>query len=624
MALKLSRLSRLFNFGENKEAGDAEEKEDFSPMEQKEEDSVTPVDPLCLQLPQEHALNQLWWLRSEEAGALSMPVLRLGKTGEHSSVVPEKMLRKEMDRLLQMITSTAKARLELVKKAVPEPKEEALGEETENADGTNTSEEEAETTEGTEVLEEEVSIPDLDAMAEVFLTEDEMSAWLFIYPPSGQGQEADSELLQNALNEKKVTYGVEDGLLERVAKDKKKYFQLYLVAEGKQPIDGKDGEIVDFFPRNWKPEVQIDDFGNVDYTELDFVQNINEGDTICEIIDPVEKENGMTVTNREIPAKVGKKPPIPKGRYTKVTEDGSKLIATKSGHVEFSGQGFQVKPVLEIFGNIDYSTGNISFLGDVHISGNVCTGFTVKASGSITIDGVLEAGSVEAGGDLIVRKGIKGDQQLIIRVGRNLFAKYLENTTVCVKERLESDCVINCSVYSNGDVHVCSGRGILVGGVVRASNEVRANIVGSKSEHRTLICLGGFPDEEFELECLYQEIKDLEAEYEKLEAQPDSPTKARKLGMVRMKLSVNRQKEEQFAKYLDDAKKKYLDDAKKKTERGKDVSEKKEEQEQAPMQLVCSMAYGGTEIRIGNATLSLRREVRPCTAVLKEGKICLI
>ena len=38
-----------------------------------------------------------------------------------------------------------------------------------------------------------------------------------------------------------------------------------------------------------------------------------------------------------------------------------------------------------------YNTGNIDYQGDVHIHGDVRGTFTVKATGNITIDGLVEA-----------------------------------------------------------------------------------------------------------------------------------------------------------------------------------------------------------------------------------------
>ena len=77
--------------------------------------------------------------------------------------------------------------------------------------------------------------------------------------------------------------------------------------------------------------------------------------------------------------------------------------------------------MLDIPGNVDFSTGSINFLGDINIKGDVLSGFTVRAMGNIHVDGVIEAGSaVEAGGDLVVVKGILGDE-LMLPVEKSTF-----------------------------------------------------------------------------------------------------------------------------------------------------------------------------------------------------------
>ena len=61
--------------------------------------------------------------------------------------------------------------------------------------------------------------------------------------------------------------------------------------------------------------------------------------------------------------------------------------------------------------------------------------------------GVIEAGSiVEAGGDLVVVKGILGDGSTVVRSQKCIFTKYIENATIYVKENLQTDCIVNGSV----------------------------------------------------------------------------------------------------------------------------------------------------------------------------------
>ncbi len=281
-------------------------------------------------------------------------------------------------------------------------------------------------------------------------------------------------------------------------------------------------------------------------------------------------------------------------------------MASIAGDVEFTGRSFQVKPVLEVPGNVDFSTGNIKFLGDVSIKGDVLTGFTVRAMGSIWVGGVIEAGStVEAGGDLTVVKGILGDGTTTVRAHRCIFSKYIENATIYVRENLQTDAIINGSIYCDGEVLVRSGRGTIMGGRVWAAKKVSATAVGAKSECRTSIALGGLPCTNFEREQVRKELKELEMELEKLECQLDSPVKASLLSKVRMKLNTAELRLQQLEEDLIDIKAELKD-------RGEDG------------RLECGVAYAGTEISIGDEITRLRHEEHQCVAKMVAGEILVM
>lgn len=446
--------------------------------------------------------------------------------------------------------------------------------------------------------------PVLDAQAVVFVTASQLSAWLLVYPPVGGGQEADQELLSGALDEAGVCFGVDEDLVERLPQDPECYFRLFPVAQGEPAVHGKDGYAVDLFARKMERKLMEDEFGQLDYMSLNTVQNVAEGDVICRIIPPTEGMPGRTVTDKELPARDGRPASPPAGRNTQVSEDGRTLVAAKSGHVEFTGRGFQVKPVLDIEGNVDYSTGNINFVGDVHIKGDVLSGFSVRAMGDIIVEGVVEACSIESGGDLTVVKGIVGNEQAVIRAQRSIFAKYMESCCVYARVSLHTDCIVSCDVYSDGVVEARSGRGTIIGGRIWAAKEISANTIGSQSELPTAISLGGLPCEEFEREVVTREIAETEADLERTEQQPDSAHKLTHLSKTRVKLAINKNKLEQIDKDL------------------QLLRENSEEQNTG--RLVCDIAYGGTEITIGSATLRLRQEVRPCTAKLTGDEIVFL
>lgn len=175
-----------------------------------------------------------------------------------------------------------------------------------------------------------------------------------------------------------------------------------------------------------------------------------------------------------------KRPWNSKGRNTEISQDGLHLISTHIGHVEFSGNEFQVNPILDIEGNVNPLIGNINFLGDIHIHGDVCCGVSIRATGNIQVDGVIEACIIEAGKNIVVSSGIQGQNSAIIKAHKCVYAKYLENCKVYAKEDVYADCIIGCNIYSNGSIKATTGRGAIIGGTICSSKEVLANSIGSK------------------------------------------------------------------------------------------------------------------------------------------------
>ena len=528
-----------------------------------------PSDPSLVEISPDHPLYKLYELRRKENNShLYAPKVSLDEFG----VLPPELVKQEKKRIQPALRNAANARLKAAK--------------------------------GTKKSKDDDEPLALDAEPWFFISADKLYAWTLVFPPVGEGQELSRDSFYRGMFGQDISFGVDTRLADRMAHEEKRYFQLYLIAHGKPAFDGKNGNIVDYFPREVQRIFEVDEFDQVDYTALNLIHNVKEGQEICRLILPTEGEPGRTVQDQEIPAKSGKSVPLPKGRNTEISEDGVSLVATISGHVEFTGRSFQVRPVMDVAGDVDYSVGDINFLGDVNIKGDVRTGFTVRASGNIQVGGMIEAGStVEAGGDLVVVKGILGDGNTVIRAQRCLFSKYIENATVYVRENLQTDCILNGNVYCNGEVQVRSGRGSIMGGRIWAADKISATAVGSKSECRTAVSLGGMPCENFELEYLRQELKKLEMEQEELECQMDSPSKSSLLSKTRMKLTVTEHKLRQLEEDMPQP------DAAAKKNNGR---------------LECGVAYPGTELTFGEELLRLRHESRQCVVRLINGEIVVI
>jgi len=576
MAFENPLLSRLFDRSAPQEKPERKEEQTPpapeappSPSEAALPPQEDPDDfPPELQLSPDHPLNRLWRVYNRGNDAAFPPQFRM----EGMEKFPGEDTKKALSQLRHLVNATAKKRLEAVR-----PKR----------------------TEG-----QEPQPVDLDAQVVVFVPKSGLSAWVLVYPPVGKGKELDREALAQALELQQVGFGLDNALLDSLPHKPDRYFRLFPAAWGQAPVNGMDGQVADLFPREVEWTLIVDESNRVDYTALNLFHNVNEGDVICQITLPTPGVPGRSVRDEEIPAKDGRPAHVPMGRNTHVTEDGLTLAASITGQVEFSDKSFQVKPVLEIAGDVDFSTGNISFVGNVHVHGDIRNGFTVRAMGSVTVDGVLEACSVEAGGDVVVGLGVQGDSQAVIRAQRSVFAKYLENCCVCAKESLRTDSIINSEVYCNGAVEVRSGRMTIIGGTIRAGQGVKAGTIGSRVESHTSVLLGGQPCGDYDRGLLEQEAKKLKREMKQTERQPESPQKFRNMSKLKVKLLVAQKKLAQLDKV-------------------REQLEEEEEQKTVVHKMVCDVVYPGTKLTIDGVTYQFNRRLHPCSASLIHGEIHL-
>jgi uncharacterized protein (DUF342 family) len=158
------------------------------------------------------------------------------------------------------------------------------------------------------------------------------------------------------------------------------------------------------------------------------------------------------------------------------------------------------------------------FLGTVIVQGNVEDGFSVKASGNIEIHGVVARADLDAEGDIIINNGVNGKGGGHIRAGKSLWARFIENTHVSVGDMVcVSDGIINSHVDAFNRI-ICQGkRASIMGGRLRACEEINAKVLGNPTSGTETICEVGFdPKSKEELERLMGVKADIEKQIESL------------------------------------------------------------------------------------------------------------
>ncbi|WP_312430444.1 DUF342 domain-containing protein [Lacrimispora sp.] len=318
------------------------------------------------------------------------------------------------------------------------------------------------------------------AQAYLYVSKDRMAAWFYVIPPFNDGQDIKEEDLKSILNQEHVSIGIMEESLKSIVENKV-YGQTVLIAKGILARNGIDGSIKDHYKRDLKIEFIEDENGSVDYKNLNNIQSVKEGEAISSITLAVPGENGMTITGQPYPCPIkGTDVQVPVGRNTKLTEDRTQLVSQKSGHVTFVNGKFQVDPILKINGDIDNSTGNLDYDGDILITGDVRNGFSVKANGRIDIRGSVEGAQITAQGSITIASGMSGNGRGTLTSDADIKCRYLEHCTVTAKGNVYAESIINSKIESGQDIVVTSGMGVIIGGTLLAANTINARVIGSK------------------------------------------------------------------------------------------------------------------------------------------------
>ncbi|MBN1761115.1 MAG: DUF342 domain-containing protein [Chitinispirillaceae bacterium] len=291
--------------------------------------------------------------------------------------------------------------------------------------------------------------------------------------------------LADFLRRHSVTYGFElsrfQEVLDKIKTGPEK--ERISVAKGKKVAEGKDGHEEYRFRTQLLVGEQTDK--KIDYRERGLINNVRPGQVIALIEREIPGKPGIKVTGEKIdpPPVCSVKVPRRGCNVDMYTEKRTTtFVAMVAGNARKLFDEIQVTKDFIINSDLDYTKGNIDFVGNVGIFGDVKSGFTVRADGDIMISGNVEPNArVESEKNISVKKAVR------CGMGNGMFyAKGDISAGTVINSRIEAggnvfikDFISESDVYCEGVF--ASSWGTILGSTIEAIGGINVNNIGKEN-----------------------------------------------------------------------------------------------------------------------------------------------
>ncbi len=183
------------------------------------------------------------------------------------------------------------------------------------------------------------------------------------------------------------------------------------------------------------------------------------------------------------------------GNNLYIDENDNLIKAKENGVIIIEKDKIEVYPEYTLKGDVDFSTGNIYFIGkSLIIQGDIKFGFKVVCKGKLELQGSTENKVyIEVEGNFICHGIIRGEETTVKVKGET----EIKSVEFAILE-IEGDLIINnYLIFSKtivyGNIKSVAGKGIIYGGNIKCSGNIEAKILGNEGHTPTKIFAGYNP-----------------------------------------------------------------------------------------------------------------------------------
>ncbi|MBR5406718.1 MAG: DUF342 domain-containing protein [Lachnospiraceae bacterium] len=355
---------------------------------------------------------------------------------------------------------------------------------------------------------------------ELKVTTDQMAAYFQL---TGSRTGITRSVIKNALEERGIVKGINEDIINKILTDKAGN-QPQEIATGRKSEPGPDGYYEYFFKTEVNRQPKVLEDGSLDYKDIEWFEQVKKGQKLA-LYHPAETgPAGYNIFGAEFPVVKGKELNILTGKGFYIDQDQRTYVSNVDGIVELNGNKLEVSNLLEL-DEVTAYMGDTKFDGSVHVKGGIGNNCTIIAKEDIIVDGFVEGARLEAGGNIILRKGVNAQGKGLIKADGNIEGSFFENANVKAKGNIKTSYCLKCDVESDGSILVSGRHGSLLGGTTYARVLITVNEVGNDTGVRTLVKVGVSNDVikrkiviNNEIRKIDKELISLDSAYAELEA----------------------------------------------------------------------------------------------------------
>lgn len=212
----------------------------------------------------------------------------------------------------------------------------------------------------------------------------------------------------NEIKEALVKLGITNGILEENLSKctLESGAKSILVAKGSESIDGEDESLqIKFDIDSDIMKLNEDSHGKIDFKNIGAVDAVLKGEVIAIKNQGREGIPGKNIFGEVLKPKAIKRIKFNAGQGCELINENT-IVASIDGKPCMKNKTFHVFSLHEINNDVDISTGNITFLGDIKINGNVKEGMKVSSGNSINITQNVESAVISARGDINIKGNV--------------------------------------------------------------------------------------------------------------------------------------------------------------------------------------------------------------------------